>query len=75
VTEPYVPPPEEPREITQMREDHATNVRAWVRTHVNQSGLSDLDFAYALHRLTYGQAKILARRSLEIYQENEGGTL
>lgn len=70
---PYVPPEGEDAEITHMRMDHATNVRDWVRRYVDHPRVSDLDFAYALHRLTYEQARILARRSLEIYQAT-GGT-
>ena len=65
----YVPPAEEPADVNEMRTYHATHMRAWARMWINDATVSDTDFAYALHELTYGHAKELARFALELYRE------
>lgn len=66
---PYTPNPEEPAEITAMRQTMATEVRRWCETYAEDLDVTDIDFAHSLHRFTYEQAMKLARRSIEIYNE------
>lgn len=72
--QPYVPDPAEDAEITAMRERHATEVRAWVIKYAEDWAVNDIDFAHSLHKLTYENARTLARRAIEIHTAN-GGTL
>jgi hypothetical protein len=65
----YAPLSEEPQEITAMRERYATEVRDFVRRYAQDQAVSDGDFAYSLHLLTYRQAKELAKRSLELWAD------
>lgn len=61
---------EDPR-IDELRRVHAARQRAWVAAWVDDPHVSDIEFAYTLHKITFEDARDMCQLSLDI-MDREG---
>lgn len=62
----YVPAGDEDPRIQVRRQMQATELRMIIAQWINDPSVSDLDFAFWLHRYTYEAARDLVRYAMEI---------